>query len=117
MLEHLILNFLIKNKINKNSPLSSCCGFVPAFGYFESARAFCFLYNVDQVTLWQNGSSSVVDRIWNVFMNYRDSDLARKIGSATALEVRASGAQYTFAPCVAVRETFHKQPSYSCPYF
>ncbi|KAM3692125.1 hypothetical protein ACB098_08G063300 [Castanea mollissima] len=32
----------------------------------------------------------------------RDADLARKIGEATALEVRASGIHYTFAPCVAV---------------
>ncbi|CAH2065105.1 unnamed protein product [Thlaspi arvense] len=32
----------------------------------------------------------------------RDADLARRIGSATALEVRASGAQWAFEPCVAV---------------
>ncbi|KAG7946833.1 hypothetical protein I3843_14G062900 [Carya illinoinensis] len=32
----------------------------------------------------------------------RDADLAQKIGEATALEVRASGIHYTFAPCVAV---------------
>ncbi|XP_048324772.2 uncharacterized protein LOC112489544 isoform X1 [Ziziphus jujuba] len=32
----------------------------------------------------------------------RDADLAQKIGVATALEVRASGIHYTFAPCVAV---------------
>ncbi|KAH9627561.1 hypothetical protein KSS87_009561 [Heliosperma pusillum] len=32
----------------------------------------------------------------------RDADLAYRIGVATALEVRASGAHYTFAPCVAV---------------
>ncbi|GFP80574.1 beta-glucosidase bogh3b, partial [Phtheirospermum japonicum] len=32
----------------------------------------------------------------------RDADLIRRIGIATALEVRASGANYTFAPCVAV---------------
>lgn len=32
----------------------------------------------------------------------RDADLAERIGVATALEVRASGIQYTFAPCVAV---------------
>nr|ABK24242.1 unknown [Picea sitchensis] len=32
----------------------------------------------------------------------RDPDLARRIGAATALEVRATGIQYTFAPCVAV---------------
>lgn len=33
---------------------------------------------------------------------FRDADLARRIGAATALEVRASGIHYTFAPCVAV---------------
>ncbi|KAI4383882.1 hypothetical protein MLD38_009674 [Melastoma candidum] len=32
----------------------------------------------------------------------RDSELVRKIGEATAVEVRASGIHYTFAPCVAV---------------
>nr|GLL30948.1 uncharacterized protein LOC109173850 [Ipomoea trifida] len=32
----------------------------------------------------------------------RDDELARKIGVATALEVRASGSPYTFAPSVAV---------------
>uniref|UniRef100_A0A803R6V3 Beta-glucosidase n=2 Tax=Cannabis sativa TaxID=3483 RepID=A0A803R6V3_CANSA len=32
----------------------------------------------------------------------RDAELALKIGTATALEVRASGIHYTFAPCVAV---------------
>lgn len=37
---------------------------------------------------------------WNA---YRDSDLVRRIGAATALEVKASGIHYSFAPCVAVR--------------
>ncbi|XP_059430406.1 uncharacterized protein LOC132164015 [Corylus avellana] len=32
----------------------------------------------------------------------RDADLVQKIGEATALEVRATGINYTFAPCVAV---------------
>ncbi|KAG6411937.1 hypothetical protein SASPL_124591 [Salvia splendens] len=32
----------------------------------------------------------------------RDADLVRRIGAAAALEVRASGIHYTFAPCVAV---------------
>lgn len=32
----------------------------------------------------------------------RDPDLARRIGAATALEIRATGIPYTFAPCVAV---------------
>lgn len=36
------------------------------------------------------------------FMNYRDADLVRRIGEVTALETRASGVHYAFAPCVAV---------------
>ncbi|OEL38313.1 Beta-glucosidase BoGH3B [Dichanthelium oligosanthes] len=32
----------------------------------------------------------------------RDAELARRIGEATALEVRATGIHWTFAPCVAV---------------
>ncbi|RCV27566.1 hypothetical protein SETIT_5G334800v2 [Setaria italica] len=32
----------------------------------------------------------------------RDPDLIKRIGEATALEVRATGIQYTFAPCIAV---------------
>ncbi|KAL7154192.1 hypothetical protein ABFS83_04G218900 [Erythranthe nasuta] len=32
----------------------------------------------------------------------RDPELVKKIGSATALEVRATGISYTFAPCIAV---------------
>nr|CAD1828075.1 unnamed protein product [Ananas comosus var. bracteatus] len=32
----------------------------------------------------------------------RDPDLVKRIGEATALEVRATGIQYTFAPCIAV---------------
>lgn len=35
-------------------------------------------------------------------LHVRDADLAKKIGAVTALEVRASGIHYTFAPCVAV---------------
>ncbi|XP_026425902.1 uncharacterized protein LOC113322098 [Papaver somniferum] len=32
----------------------------------------------------------------------RDPDLVKRIGAATALEVRATGVQYAFAPCIAV---------------
>ncbi|KAK9123008.1 hypothetical protein Sjap_012610 [Stephania japonica] len=32
----------------------------------------------------------------------KDPDLMKKIGAATALEVRATGIPYTFAPCIAV---------------
>jgi beta-glucosidase len=37
----------------------------------------------------------------------RDPNLVKRIGAATALEVRATGIQYAFAPCIAVG---HHQP-------
>lgn len=36
------------------------------------------------------------------FLYHRDPDLANRIGAATALEVRATGIPYVFAPCIAV---------------
>jgi len=32
----------------------------------------------------------------------RDPELVKRIGAATALEVRATGIQYAYAPCIAV---------------
>ncbi|KAJ0013579.1 hypothetical protein Pint_20088 [Pistacia integerrima] len=36
------------------------------------------------------------------FLSIRDPELIKRIGAATALEVRATGIPYTFAPCIAV---------------
>lgn len=36
------------------------------------------------------------------FLLIRDPELVTRIGVATALEVRATGIQYAFAPCIAV---------------
>ncbi|KAL0308252.1 UNVERIFIED_CONTAM: Lysosomal beta glucosidase [Sesamum radiatum] len=38
----------------------------------------------------------------NTFLMYRDPELVKRIGAATALEVRATGIPYAFAPCIAV---------------
>lgn len=35
----------------------------------------------------------------------RDPTLVKKIGAATALEIRSTGISYTFAPCIAVPNT------------
>ncbi|CDP10534.1 unnamed protein product [Coffea canephora] len=40
-------------------------------------------------------------KIWITGLS-RDPALVKKIGAATALEVRATGIQYAFAPCIAV---------------
>ena len=32
----------------------------------------------------------------------RDPELVKRIGAATALEVRATGIQYVYSPCIAV---------------
>lgn len=41
------------------------------------------------------------------FMYFRDPKLVKKIGEATALEVRATGIPYVFAPCIAVIEQYY----------
>jgi beta-glucosidase len=38
-----------------------------------------------------------------MLVSCRDPALVKRIGEATALEVRATGIQYAFAPCIAVR--------------
>ncbi|CAA7036669.1 unnamed protein product [Microthlaspi erraticum] len=44
----------------------------------------------------------------------RDADVIRRIGAATALEVRASGAHWAFAPCVATLTDPRWGRSYEC---
>ncbi|CAH8355230.1 unnamed protein product [Eruca vesicaria subsp. sativa] len=44
----------------------------------------------------------------------READLVRRIGAATALEVRASGVHWAFAPCVAVLGDPRWGRSYEC---
>jgi beta-glucosidase-like glycosyl hydrolase len=48
---------------------------------------------------WFLGSNS---RSWIAIHGIRDPELAQRIGVATALEVRSTGIQYVFAPCLAV---------------
>ncbi|KAL2898773.1 Beta-glucosidase BoGH3B [Bienertia sinuspersici] len=68
----------------------------------ESRLGIPIIYGVDAV----HGNNNVYGATifpHNVNLGAtRDEDLAHRIGAATALEVRGSGAHYTFAPCVAV---------------
>ncbi|KAK4278222.1 hypothetical protein QN277_016096 [Acacia crassicarpa] len=68
----------------------------------ESRLGIPLIYGIDAV----HGNNSVHGATifpHNVGLGAtRDAELAQRIGAATALEVRASGIHYTFAPCVAV---------------
>lgn len=68
----------------------------------ESRLGIPILYGIDAV----HGNNSIYGATifpHNVGLGAtRDADLGRRIGVATALEVRASGINYAFAPCVAV---------------
>ncbi|KAJ9698621.1 hypothetical protein PVL29_007604 [Vitis rotundifolia] len=68
----------------------------------ESRLGIPLLYGIDAV----HGNNSIYGATifpHNVGLGAtRDADLAQRIGVATALEVRASGIHFTFAPCVAV---------------
>ncbi|KAF8018857.1 hypothetical protein BT93_H3675 [Corymbia citriodora subsp. variegata] len=68
----------------------------------ESRLGIPLIYGIDAV----HGNNSIYGATifpHNIGLGAtRDAELARRIGVATALEVRASGIPYTFAPCVAV---------------
>ncbi|GER28093.1 glycosyl hydrolase family protein [Striga asiatica] len=68
----------------------------------ESRLGIPLLYGIDAV----HGNNNVYGATifpHNIGLGAtRDADLIRRIGAATALEVRASGIHYTFSPCVAV---------------
>ncbi|XP_054792276.1 uncharacterized protein LOC129297943 isoform X2 [Prosopis cineraria] len=68
----------------------------------ESRLGIPLMYGIDAV----HGNNSIYGATiypHNVGLGAtRDADLAERIGAATALEVRASGIHYVFAPCVAV---------------
>ncbi|VAH52271.1 unnamed protein product [Triticum turgidum subsp. durum] len=68
----------------------------------SSRLAVPIIYGIDAV----HGNNNVIGATifpHNVGLGAsRDPELVRKIGKATALEVRATGMHWTFAPCVAV---------------
>ncbi|KAJ0793736.1 putative glucan 1,3-beta-glucosidase [Helianthus annuus] len=57
---------------------------------------------VYRATIFPHNSGLGVTRQVHIIYRYMDPVLIKKIGAATALEVRATGIQYTFAPCIAV---------------
>ncbi|KAI3407202.1 Beta-glucosidase [Psidium guajava] len=68
----------------------------------ESRLGIPLIYGIDAV----HGNNSIYGATifpHNIGLGAtRDAELVQRIGVATALEVRASGIPYTFAPCVAV---------------
>ncbi|KAK9122961.1 hypothetical protein Sjap_012563 [Stephania japonica] len=59
--------------------------------------------NVYKATIFPHNIGLGCTRQLNLFISLcRDPELVKRIGSATALEVRATGIQYAFAPCIAV---------------
>ncbi|XAR60706.1 Glucan 1,3-beta-glucosidase [Bertholletia excelsa] len=68
----------------------------------ESRLGIPLIYGIDAV----HGNNSVYGATifpHNIGLGAtRDADLAYRIGDATALEVRAAGIHYNFAPCIAV---------------
>ncbi|XP_071723085.1 uncharacterized protein [Rutidosis leptorrhynchoides] len=68
----------------------------------ESQLGIPLMYGIDAV----HGNNSIYGATifpHNIGLGAtRDAELAKRIGDVTALELRASGIPYTFAPCVAV---------------
>lgn len=56
------------------------------------------------VCVFETFSCDHTTKVVSLYLN-RDPELIKKIGAATALELRATGIPYTFAPCIAVTST------------
>ncbi|XP_024975998.1 uncharacterized protein LOC112513976 [Cynara cardunculus var. scolymus] len=71
-------------------------------GSLSTRLGIPMMYGIDAV----HGNSNVYNATifpHNIGLGVtRDTELVKKIGAATALEVRATGINYAFAPCVAV---------------
>ncbi|XP_061358059.1 uncharacterized protein LOC133302315 isoform X3 [Gastrolobium bilobum] len=80
----------------------------------ESRLGIPLMYGIDAV----HGNNSVYGATifpHNVGLGAtRDADLVQRIGAATALEVKASGIHYNFAPCVAVLKDPRWGRCYEC---
>ncbi|KAL8166738.1 hypothetical protein V2J09_008237 [Rumex salicifolius] len=63
-------------------------------GALASRLGIPMIYGIDAI----HGHNNV----YNATIFPHNIDLVKRIGAATALEVRATGIQYTFAPCIAV---------------
>ncbi|KAG2395502.1 Beta-xylosidase/alpha-L-arabinofuranosidase 2 [Vigna angularis] len=71
-------------------------------GALESRLGIPMIYGIDAVHGHNNVYNATIFP-HNVGLGCtRDPDLAQRIGAATALEVRATGIPYVFAPCIAV---------------
>ncbi|KAB5512220.1 hypothetical protein DKX38_029248 [Salix brachista] len=59
--------------------------------------------NVYNATIFPHnvGLGATRQSIWS-YLSAKDPELVKRIGAATALEVRATGIPYVFAPCIAV---------------
>ncbi|WJX27517.1 beta-glucosidase [Trifolium repens] len=71
-------------------------------GALSSRLGIPMIYGIDAVHGHNNVYNSTIFPHNVAIGCTRDPDLVRRIGAATALEVRATGIPYTFAPCIAV---------------
>ncbi|KAM1175804.1 hypothetical protein ACFX19_028757 [Malus domestica] len=84
-------------------PEASAEDWVNAFqkGALSSRLGIPMIYRIDAVHGHNNAYNATIFP-HNVGLGAtRDPELVRRIGSATALEVRATGIPYAFAPCIA----------------
>ncbi|KAM1363236.1 hypothetical protein EV2_028937 [Malus domestica] len=64
--------------------------------------SICFISKHDKALLYFYTKDEIYHHHLKAALLHRDPELVRRIGSATALEARATGIPYVFAPCIAV---------------
>ncbi|KAK9912186.1 hypothetical protein M0R45_036058 [Rubus argutus] len=72
-------------------------------GALSNRLGIPMIYGIDAVHGHNNVYNATIFRIMlGLELPGKDPELVRRIGAATALEVRATGIPYVFAPCIAV---------------
>ncbi|WOK98492.1 hypothetical protein Cni_G07204 [Canna indica] len=94
-----MVNQMQKGALSTRLGIPIMYGIDAVHGHNSAYKATVFPHNIGLGATRQNPSHSCY--LLNL-LGIRDPALVRKIGASTALEVRATGIHFVFAPCVAV---------------
>ena len=110
-----MVNEIQKASLSTRLAIPMLYGIDAVHGHNNVYNATIFPHNVGLgVTRQVNFSlfiwmTDIIFNFFDFYYQFRDPQLIKKIGEATALEVRATGIPYAFSPCIAVNYTMQPQ--------
>ncbi|KAF6169828.1 hypothetical protein GIB67_034220, partial [Kingdonia uniflora] len=98
-----MVNDFQKGALSTRLGIPMIYGIDAVHGHNNVYQATIFPHNVGLGVTRQLTLEIFQFQVYNCFLlSTRDPDLVKRIGAATALEVRATGIPYVFSPCIAV---------------